>query len=377
MPVSMFGVVWPDVRQHFGQSLGALGLVSLVYGVARMSTCASGSALIRRFGMSTSFIGALTLLSATCVAVASSTSWLRFLAGVAGVGVASGMLDSVGAAFIIDLADISRTGLVHGSYGVGATLGPLIVAVVSGWRVAMFVSALTVSGAIAVAARARHDWPTIEHHHASTRAGVPLSRLPAALSLGLFATFVAIEVTTGQWAYTYLTDHRGIGGGVAAVGIAGFWGGLTIGRLGLARRSVSEFTARVGLPTFALAGGGLLAALTVLPAVLGAGVLGLAGLVLAPIVPSLFATTSQRIGAAHAQRMAGWQLLAANAGAIVAPSLTGALVDRVGPGVVVIVIAALTAVGVPLLVAITRSPARSVEPIPDRSTERAGSSRPS
>ncbi len=51
MPVSMLGVMWPDVRERFGQSLGALGVVSLVYGLSRMSTSGSGRVATRRFGI--------------------------------------------------------------------------------------------------------------------------------------------------------------------------------------------------------------------------------------------------------------------------------------------------------------------------------------
>ena len=179
------------------------------------------------------------------------------------------------------------------------------------------------------------------------------------LSILLFATFVAVEVTTGQWAHTYLTDARAVGDGAAAVAVAAFWGGLTTGRLLLAQRSVSRLVGRVGLPRFAVGTGALMVALIVLPVVLAAGVLALAGLALAPIIPSLFATTSARVGAAHSPRMSAVQLLAANAGAIGAPTTTGVLVARVGPGVVMAVAIVLAAIGAPLLRAAGRLPSLS------------------
>ena len=360
MPASMLGVVWPDVRTRFGQSLGTLGLVSFIYGASRMSTCASGRFLVRRFGMGRAFIAGMALLSMLCVALSASPSWPVFLMAVAGVGVASGMLDSVGAAFITNLGDVSRAGLIHGSYGVGATLGPLVVAVVSGWRPAMFISALVCSSALMMAVRARHSWPPIEHHARVSGHVRPMARNRAVLSVALFAIFVAIEVTTGQWAHTYLTDSRGLTDRVAAVGVGAFWGGITIGRLVLANRRVAAFADRVGLAVFAAGAVAALLLLAVLPAVMSIGVLLITGLSLAPIIPALFATTATRIGVQHAQRMAGWQLLAANTGAIAAPSLTGVLVDAIGPGVVVVIASALAALGVPLLMATTRSASSAV-----------------
>lgn len=355
MPASMLGVVWPDVRTRFGQSLGTLGLVSFLYGASRMSTCASGRFLVRRYGMGNAFIAGMALLAMLCVALSTSPSWPLFLVAVAGVGVASGMLDSVGAAFITNLGDVSRAGFIHGSYGVGATLGPLVVAVVSGWRPALFISALICSSALMVTVRARHSWPPIEHHAQVGDHATRMARNPALLSVALFATFVAIEVTTGQWAHTYLTDSRSLSDRVAAVGVAAFWGGITTGRLVLANRRVAAFADRVGLRVFAIGAVAALLALAILPAVLSVGVLLITGLSLAPIIPALFATTATRIGVQHAQRMAGWQLLAANTGAIAAPSLTGVLVDAIGPGVVVVIATALATAGVPLLVATTRS----------------------
>jgi len=355
MPASMLGVVWPDVRTRFAQSVGTLGLVSFIYGVSRMSTCASGRFSVRRFGMGRALIAGMAILSVLCVALSASSSWPMFLIAVAGVGVASGMLDSVGAAFITNLGDVSRAGLIHGSYGVGATLGPLVVAVVVGWRPAMLISALICFGALIVAVRVRHSWPPINHHVQGVSGATSMARNPALLSVALFATFVAIEVTTGQWAHTYLTDSRNLSDWVAAVGVAAFWGGITTGRLVLANRRAAVFADRVGLPAFAVGAVAALLLLAVIPAALCVGVLLVAGLSLAPIIPALFATTATRIGVQHAQRMAGWQLLAANTGAIAAPSLTGVLVDAVGPGVVVVIATALAAIGVPLLVATTRA----------------------
>ncbi|MFK8024432.1 MAG: hypothetical protein AB8G26_10770, partial [Ilumatobacter sp.] len=94
MPISMFGVIWPDVRELFDQSLGTLGLVSLVYGIARMSTSGAGQTVTRRFGIGRAFIAGLVGLIVADLLVAASNSWAMFLVGVAAVGVVSGLLDS-------------------------------------------------------------------------------------------------------------------------------------------------------------------------------------------------------------------------------------------------------------------------------------------
>ena len=87
--------------------------------------------------------------------------------------------------------------------------------------------------------------------------------------------------------------------------------------------------------------------------------LAFAGLTLAPIVPTLFASTVTRVGADHAQRLAVLQLLATNIGGIGLPFLTGQLVDAMEPSVIVIVIVAAAAIGALLLGAIERLPVRT------------------
>jgi hypothetical protein len=59
LPASMFGVLWPDVRERFGQSLGTLGLVLLVYGVTRMTTSGIGTAATSRFGIGRCFVAGI------------------------------------------------------------------------------------------------------------------------------------------------------------------------------------------------------------------------------------------------------------------------------------------------------------------------------
>ena len=75
------------------------------------------------------------------------------------------------------------------------------------------------------------------------------------------------------------------------------------------------------------------------------------GATASPLIPTLSARTAQRVGVGHAQRVAGWQLLAANAGAISVPSLTGLIVDQTGPGAVIVIALLVFVVGIPALLA--------------------------
>lgn len=361
LPISMLGVIWPEVRAEFGQSLGVLGLVSLVYGVSRMGSATTGRLFVQRHGTGTGFVFAFSALTVSAALLAGAPSWPIFLGAVALVGVCSGALDSIGAVFISTLGDIRSAGLVHGFYGLGATVGPLAVAVLPGWRWPLL-AALTVTVVVLLVVIATQGrWPKVDAPTVGSpnESGVTPRKRPTMLvvvSLLLFAAFVATEVTAGQWAFTYLTEARSVGDSSAAIAVAGFWSGLMVGRLVMARARIAGLITRIGLARLAASAALGVLGLWTLPAVLAPGLLALTGLALAPIIPTLFATTASRVDPSKIARVSGWQLIATNVGAIAVPSLTGGLVEWTGPGIVVVVVfITLTVFGTPLMVALDRT----------------------
>ncbi len=357
VPISMVGVYWSDARGDLDRSLGDLGMVSLAYGLARMSTALTGRPLASRLGIGTAFVTTLVALVGACLAVATAPTWPVFLAAMAAVGAASGSLDSLGAVFITAIENVSSAGLIHGMYGFGATIGPLAVVLAPGWRWSALAAAGAVSVALILATRVRHRWPPIAPSDPLRRsAPVPaIPRFTIAASLGAFAALVALEVTTGQWVFTYLTDHRSVAEDLAAIGVSGFWAGLMVGRLLLARPTIAAAVDRLGTLVLIAASFATLSATAVLPEVAAVASLCLTGLLLGPLVPTLFARTAQRVGDVMAARMAGRQLLATNLGAIGVPTITGFLVDEFGAGVIIIVmLVTVGAFALPLLALLRR-----------------------
>ncbi len=357
MPVSMFGVMWPDVRERFDQSLGALGTVSLVYGIARMSTSGLGRTATLRFGIGACFIASLVGLVGADLIVSSSSSWPMFLAGVGAIGVVSGLLDSVGAGVIATLGDVGSAGIIHGSYGVGATIGPLVVAAVPDWRVSLMISAGVAVAALVVALVARDAWPAPPVDAETEVVGRPSVR-PTVVSLTMFFSFIALEVTFGNWLFTYLTEARSIGDTVAAIGVSGFWGGTMIGRLALVSERVRLLADRTGMPVLAVSGAVCTLLTTVAPGATVVATTTLVGLSLSAIVPTLSARTADRVGTQHAQQVSGWQLLSANLGAIGIPFATGKIIDASDARATIVVVLVVFVIGFPALV--TARPAGSM-----------------
>lgn len=356
LPISMLGVMWGDVRVRFDQSVGTLGFAALFYAAGRLSTATTGRHMVRTMGTRWAFTSALMALAGSTIVLATSPTWFVFLAGLAMIGMASGMLDSLGAGVIATIEDIRSAGLIHGSYGVGSTVGPLAVALTGNWRLSVGLVAVVALVAAIGASRVSEGWPTdaagppprddvAPRQHPSA----PLPILATTLSLLLFAIFVALEVTSGQWIHTYLTEHRSVDTAAARISVALFWGGLTVGRLSMGTSKLSGVIDRIGLANLSGFAAAMYLLFAVVPDVIAIVLPAIAALAMAPVIPTLFAKTARRIGTDHTSRIAGWQLIATNLGAISVPLLVGILVDRFNPNLIAWTLVGVSAVGTLLL----------------------------
>jgi fucose permease len=156
-------------------------------------------------------------------------------------------------------------------------------------------------------------------------------RLPVVwLSITVFFIYTGLEAATGTWVYSLFTEARTLPASTAGMWISVYWGSLTMGRL--------VFGAVVSIVSVSL-----LLRLCIISAALGAALiwlniasvlafLGLAviGWSLAPIFPSLIATTPGRLGEAHTANGVGLQIAAAVLGQSLLPALVGVLAHRFG-----------------------------------------------
>lgn len=362
MPVAMIGVAWPSIRDDLGRADGDLGLLVLAYGLGRLVTSASSGALLDRLRFGVASALALLGLAAGGAWVATTPPWGPLVVAVTVVGLLSGVLDSLGARYLAVSGSVRRAGLAAGSYGVGATVGPVVLALSDSVAVGFLTGAVVaVVAGIAVVApaiqwpaglEAARSRPTADHPEAIGLWSL-LTRPAVLVSLGLFGAFVSVEVTAGGWLAVVLEDARTVDDRLAGLSVGGFWAGITAGRLLLGRFPLGE-RALLGAVGVLLACFGLLA---VVPSALVLPVAVVAGLAVAPQFPTLLAHTADRVGADLAGRVSGWQLIAANVAATSLAAVTGVIVDATGPGAPLVVLVAIATTGGALLLVARRLPA--------------------
>lgn len=352
LPASLMGVAWPTLRAEFSLPLDALGLLLVSTTIGYLISSFSIARLISRFG-----IGALLILSTVLSAVAFvgytiAPSWavIIFMGAVAGFG--SGVMDAGLNTYLAAEYNEGQMQWLHASFGLGATLSPLIMtvslALFTSWRpaylfVAGLMGMLTICFFVTLPAWKRPkqlstasvepgatEFGEIERGLMDYRTSLweTLLRVVTWVSIVMFLLYTGAEFTLGTWTYTVLTEGRGVSPQLAGIWAAGFWATFTIGRVlaGLYAHRMSLNTMMVGALVLALVG----AAWFWWNPVAAVGIAGvlIVGFAMAPIFPGLVSSTSERVGRRHAGNTIGIQISAAGLGGAVLPALAGVLARR-------------------------------------------------
>ncbi len=337
------GVAWPTMRAELDRPLADLGTFLTVAAAGYLVIAVNAGRLARRWGVEGLVLRATLSSASGLLLVAVSPAWPGVLAGSLLCGLGAGGMDTGFNAAVALRQDARLMGLLHAGYGLGAAIGPIVMgaslATGAGWRPAYAVFA--VASIVLVVPLARNS---LGEAPPQERMGSPRGMLLPCLA---FFVYVSLEVTIGQWAFTSLTRHRGLGELAASMFVGLYWIALTAGRLwlGLSGHRVAVHR----LLGLAVAGAAVATVILWLGGPVAPLGLVVAGLALSVVFPLLMLLTPARVGADRATAAVGWQTAASSVGAAAGPALVGIVLDRVGIeayGPAALVMAAALAVAV-------------------------------
>ena len=338
LPGSTLGLLWPSMRLSFGVPIGVLGIL-LVFGITAsvISSAATGRVRVRTGRL----VAGGTMLVAVALAVEALAPSLWIMAiGTVLFGLGFGAIDTALNAHAARHFGARDINWMHASYGLGATIGPLLVtALLSsglGWRRTYGLMAFVLAVLACVLAVSRRRWPESPPvgRAAKDEPGpddaTACRKLPAAAALTFAAIETGIESGAGIWGYVFLTAGRGLAPETAGVAVSAYWAMMFAGRvvlgpvaerLGPARvLAVAVVGIPVGAALMAAPGPGLLA-------VIGLMTLGLAA---APVFPLLTLMTPRWTGSAtEATRMVSLQVAASAIGSAALPAGLGLAIGAV------------------------------------------------
>jgi fucose permease len=343
MPDGLLGVAWPSIRTGFSIPLDSVGLL-LTASVAGYTTSSFLSGpLVARFNVgkilaASCAITGLGLISYTLV----PQWWMMVLLG-AFVGMGAGAIDAGLNTYAATHFGEGLMQWLHASWGIGVTLGPIIMTfaltTASLWRtgyriVGGFQLVLAACFAASLPMWKDQKPPKVENDKPmvltdyKTSMRETLLRPQVWLSAFLFFLYVGAEASLGTWTYSLLVESRGVSPTAAGFWAGSYWATFSIGRI-----IAGLYAKRIGVNTLVLAGlgGALLGAVLLLwdPSP-GINLLAVAliGFSIAPIFPALMSGTRGRVGPKYSANTIGLQMAGSGFGTAVIPSLLGILARR-------------------------------------------------
>jgi len=349
MPDGLLGVAWPSIRAGFSIPLDSLGLLLAAAVTGYMTSSFLSGVLISRMGVG-------NLLAVSCALTGSALIgytlvpfwWMMVLLGVL-AGLGAGAIDAGLNTYVAAHFGEGLMQWLHASYGVGITLGPIIMTLAltsfNSWHVgyrivggfqffmaACFVLTLSMWSANNDAPKESAQEKRLTDY--KTPMGETMRQPRVWLSVLLFFLYVGAEVTLGTWSYSLLTESRGVPPQMAGFWAGSFWAMFTVGRI-----LAGVYAKRLGINT--LIQGGV--ALAFIGAVLlwlnpsewtNLLAVALMGFAVAPVFPAMMSGTSRRVGDHFASNTIGMQMAAAGLGTAIIPSLIGVLARQISLEVV-------------------------------------------
>ena len=335
------GVLIPSMRSHYGVSNATIGLLFLFATVGYLVAAFNSGLLVEKLGNRLFLllgVGAF-LFAAMMIGLMPPFTVLLFMLLALGFG--GGILDAGLNAFIAGLPrNTALLNYLHAFYGTGALLGPIIasglLALGFGWNSVYIVwvgicIVLAIGVGFAFKNRKRADNEKTER--TETKQNVLFTTLATRVVwlAALFLLFyVGTETSLGSWSYSFLTEERNGAPLLMGWAVSGYWLGLTLGRLTLARAALNLGEKRlIQLCIVGVVAGVLLIWLVPLNGVSAIG-LCLTGYCLGPIFPTTIALMSRLVSARILPSAIGFLASLGSMGAALFPWLAGNFAQALG-----------------------------------------------
>lgn len=338
---SMLGVAWPSIRSTFGKPLDTLIVLLVSSTIGYILGSLLSSRIMGWIGIGRSLLIGNILAAVGFLGYAISPEWWTMVILAALVGWTSGNIGASLNIYVAATRTVRSMNWMHAMYGVGATIGPLVMAAAiglsAGWRLGYVVAAIIhlALGLCFVVVANRMDFQGIRNPAGGT--GTMITTRPSAtirvpivlLGIALFMLYTGVETTAGQWSYSLFTEARSMTLYLAGISTSIYWGMLTAGRILFG--AIADIIGITRLLRVSMLGVVLSAGLFLIPTP-GTGIISLAlmGLSLSAIFPTLMSDTPNRVSAEHLSSAIGFQTGAASLGLAMLPGVAGVLAARMG-----------------------------------------------
>lgn len=342
LPDALLGAAWPSMYPQFDVPVSYAGIISMIIALGTVVSSLQSDRLTKKLGT-----GKVTALSVLMTAMAlfgfaTSHSFGMLCLWAIPYGLGAGSVDASLNNYVALHYESRHMSWLHCMWGVGASVGPYIMgyALTAGWGwnsgyhiIAVLQIVLTAILLCSLPlwkqrpAEVLQDGKVQNVKALSIREVLQLAG--AREILVCFFCYCALEQTTGLWASSYLTLHKGVSADTAATFASMFYLGITVGR------ALSGFLTMKLNDVQMIRLGEVIIGIGVLVMLLPFGQsLSLAGLILiglgcAPVYPCVIHSTPAHFGADKSQAIIGIQMACAYVGTCLMPPVFGLIANHI------------------------------------------------
>lgn len=342
LPDALLGAAWPSMYPQFDVPVSYAGIISMIIALGTVVSSLQSDRLTQKLGT-----GKVTALSVLMTAMAlfgfaTSHSFGMLCLWAIPYGLGAGSVDASLNNYVALHYESRHMSWLHCMWGVGASAGPYIMgyALTAGWGwnsgyhiIAVLQIVLTAILLCSLPlwkqrpAEVLQDGKVQNVKALSIREVLQLAG--AREILVCFFCYSALEQTTGLWASSYLTLHKGVSADTAATFASMFYLGITVGR------ALSGFFTMKLNDVQMIRLGEVIIGIGVLVMLLPFGQsLSLAGLILiglgcAPVYPCVIHSTPAHFGADKSQAIIGIQMACAYVGTCLMPPVFGLIANHI------------------------------------------------
>ncbi len=342
LPDALLGAAWPSMYPQFDVPVSYAGIISMIIALGTIVSSLQSDRLTKKLGT-----GKVTALSVLMTAMAlfgfaTSHSFGMLCLWAIPYGLGAGSVDASLNNYVALHYESRHMSWLHCMWGIGASAGPYIMGYALtaglGWNSGYHIIAVLqiVLTAILLCslplwkqrpAEVLQDGKVQNVKALSIREVLQLAG--AREILVCFFCYCALEQTTGLWASSYLTLHKGVSADTAASFASMFYLGITVGR------ALSGFLTMKLNDVQMIRLGEVIIGIGVLVMLLPFGQsLSLTGLILiglgcAPVYPCVIHSTPAHFGADKSQAIIGIQMACAYVGTCLMPPVFGLIANHI------------------------------------------------
>ena len=342
LPDALLGAAWPSMYPQFDVPVSYAGIISMIIALGTVISSLQSDRLTKKLGT-----GKVTALSVLMTAMAlfgfaTSHSFGMLCLWAIPYGLGAGSVDASLNNYVALHYESRHMSWLHCMWGVGASAGPYIMgyALTAGWGwnsgyhiIAVLQIVLTAILLCSLPLWKQRPAEVLQDGKVQPAKALSIREVlqlaGAREILVCFFCYCALEQTTGLWASSYLTLHKGVSADTAATFASMFYLGITVGR------ALSGFLTMKLNDVQMIRLGEVIIGIGVLVMLLPFGrSLSLAGLILiglgcAPVYPCVIHSTPAHFGADKSQAIIGIQMACAYVGTCLMPPVFGLIANHI------------------------------------------------